>query len=437
MFQFSRPHLIKGLTAVVLALVVSWVALDHFVPSPPSKLTIATAFEGSTFQYFGRRYKEVLARAGVKVNLRETAGGVENLRLLQNPKSGVDVAFVTGDVSGNRLVPGLLSLGPIFTDPFWIFYSAAESFDRLAQLKGKRVAVGPVGSGTRLSAEMILNKAGINAGTATLLPLAGLDAVRALTSGKIDAAWINGGPNSPAVQALLRDPRFRLMNFKLAEAYTRIFPNLVKVTLPEGVIQIDPPNPPNNLTLLGTTTRVLIRSDLHPAIVQLLAQAIKEVNGEQGLLHRRGQFPMTSDPEYPMSPIAVEYYKNGPSLLGRYLPFRMTVYAQRAIAALIAMLAIIFPAISLTPRLYLWVVQSHMRKLYRRLRAVENELRWELTMPQVHSLKAELAALDQAAKDISVRNSDALFSFRYHLDRAHSLLASRIAQERTLSPKPK
>ena len=45
-----------------------------------------------------------------------------------------------------------------------------------------------------------------------------------------------------------------------------------------------------------------------------------------------------SDREYPMSPIAVEYYKNGPSLLGRYLPFRMTVYAQRAIAALIAML---------------------------------------------------------------------------------------------------
>jgi TRAP-type uncharacterized transport system substrate-binding protein len=435
MFRFSRRQLFKGLAAIFCILGISWLALGYFVPSPPSKITIATAFKGSTFDYFGQRYRERLARAGVKVELRETAGVLENLRLLQDPKSGVHIAFATGDVSESSHAPGLLSLGPIFTDPFWIFYSSTEPIDHLPQLKGKRIAVGPIGSGARYSAEKILGKGGVNSETATLLPFAGIDAVSALKDGRVDTVWINGGPDSPAVQALLANPSVRLMDFQLAEAFTRIFPNLVRVVLPKGVIEIDPPNPPNDVTLLGTTSRVLIRNDLHPAIVQLLAQTLKEEHGGQGLLQRSGEFPMSSDPEYPMDQIAVDYYKNGPSLLPKYLPFWMTIYAQRAIALLVATLAIVLPVFSFAPKLYIWSIQSHLRNLYRRLRVVEDALQWELTVPQAEALQSELADIDQAASAVSMRNADLLFIFRYHLDRAHSHLASRLAEAQNQKPK--
>lgn len=157
MFGFS----FKVLAATFCILGISWLALDYFVPSPPSVITIATAFKGSSFEYFGQRYRERLARAGVAVELRETAGTVENLRLLEDTKSGVHIAFVTGDFSDSSHAPGLLSLGPIFTVPFWVFYSSTEPIDRLSQLKGKRIAVGPIGSGTRYSAERILSKGGV------------------------------------------------------------------------------------------------------------------------------------------------------------------------------------------------------------------------------------------------------------------------------------
>jgi len=435
MFRFSRRQLFKGLAAIFCILGISWLALDYFVPSPPSKITIATAFKGSTFDYFGQRYRERLARAGVKVELRETAGGVENLRLLQDPKSGVHIAFVTGDISDSSHAPGLLSLGPIFTDPFWIFYSSTELIDRLSQLKGKRIAVGAIGSGTRSSAEKILSKGGVNSETATLLPFAGLEAVSALKDGKVDVVWINGGPDSPAVQALLANPSVRLMDFQLAEAFTRIFPDLVRVVLPKGVIEIDPPNPPNDVTLLGTTSRILIRNDLHPAIVQLLSQTMKEEHGGQGLLQRSGEFPMSIDPEYPMSQIAIEYYKNGPPLLQKYLPFWMTIYAQRTIAALIATLAIALPVFSFAPKLYIWSIQSHLRNLYRRLRVVEDALQWELTVPQAEALQSELADIDRAASAVSMRNADLLFIFRYHLDRTRSRLASRLVEAQNQKPK--
>ena len=429
MLNLGRGYLIRWLATIFCIVGISWLALEYFVPSPPSTITIATALKGTTYDYFGQRYRERFARAGVKVNLRETAGVLENLRLLQDPSSGVAIAFVTGGVSDGSHAPNLLSLGLIFNDPFWIFYSSGESLDNLSQLKGKRIAVGPEGSGARYTTERILSKANINSKTATLLPFGGDEAVDALNDGKVDVVLIPGGSDSPAVRALLTNRRVRLMDFSMAEAFTRIFPDLVRLTLPKGAIEIDPPNPPDDVTLLGTTSKVLIRNDLHPAIVQLLARTMKEEHEGPGLFQRAGEFPTSFDPEYPMSQIAIDYYKNGPSLLPKYLPFWMTIYAQRAIAFLVASAAIVFPVFGFAPRLYAWFVQERMRRLYRRLRIVENALQAELTVAQVEALQNELTDLDRATSVVPVRNSDLYFMFRYHLDRTRARLVE--AQNQT------
>ncbi len=422
MLRTRRRNLTLGLIGVLLIMGVSWLALEYFVPSPPSTITIATGRKGTTFDYFGQRYRERFARAGVKVELRQTAGALENFRLLQDPNSGVDIAFTAGGIADSSQAPKLLSAGLIFNVPFWIFYPSAESFDDLTQLKRKRIAVGPEGSGARYTAERILGKANINSKTATLLPFAGNAAVEALNTGKTDVALIVGGSDAPSVGALLQNPRIQLMNFSTAEAFTRIFPDLVRLVLPKGVIEMDPPNPAKDVTLLGTTAKVLIREDLHPAIVELLARAMKEEHSGPGLFQRGGEFPASEDPEYPVAPIAIDYYKNGPSLLSKYLPFWMTVYARRMIAFLVGALAIVFPAFSFGPRLYGWFVQQRLRKLYRRLRIVENALQADHTASQVEALQSELADIDRATGTVPMQNSDLYFMLRYHLDRTRSQL---------------
>jgi hypothetical protein len=198
---------------------------------------------------------------------------------------------------------------------------------------------------------------------------------------------------------------------------------MVQLELPEGVIEVDPPNPPEDVTLVGTTAKVLIRNNLHPAIVQLLAQALKEEHQGAGLFQRSGQFPAIDDPEFPVSPIASDYYKNGPSFLARYLPFWMTVYAQRGIAFIVAALAIVFPAFGFAPRLYEWLIQRRLRRLYRRLRVVESTLESELTGPQIKLLESELTEIDRAARAVPLRHSDLYFMIRYHLDQLRSRLA--------------
>ena len=339
--------------------------------------------------------------------------------------SGVDIAFVTGGISDSSHAPDLLSMGLIFNDPIWIFYSSAGSLDSLSQLKGKRIAVGPEESGARYAAERLLSKANINSKTATLLPFGGDAAVDALDDGKVDVILIAGGSELPAVRALLTNPRVRLMNFSIAEAYTRIFPDLVRLVLPKGVIDIDPPNPSNDVTLLGTTSKVLISRGLHPAIVQLLARTMKEEHDGPGLFQRAGEFPTSVDPEFPMSQIAIDYYKNGPSLLPRYLPFWMTMYAQRRDYVSGRIDGNCFSGLSFRAQ-PIWVdCPRTPARLYRRLRVVENALQEELSVPQVEALKMNWRTLDRATRIVPMRNSDLYFMFRYHLERTRSRLPRR------------
>jgi len=95
---FSRLQLFKALAAIIGAVAIVSLALIHFIPAPPSKVVMATAFKGASFEYYGRQYREIFARYRVDLELRETAGAVENVKLLQDPKSDVQIAFTTGGV---------------------------------------------------------------------------------------------------------------------------------------------------------------------------------------------------------------------------------------------------------------------------------------------------------------------------------------------------
>ena len=121
MFRLGRPRYFVGLAAVAGVLAGTWLALVYFFPAPPSKVTIATATGGSTYELLGNRFKAILARSQVDVTVRLTNGAAENLRLLQDKNSGVAAGIVAGGVSDGALSPDLRSLGRVNYQPFWVF----------------------------------------------------------------------------------------------------------------------------------------------------------------------------------------------------------------------------------------------------------------------------------------------------------------------------
>ncbi len=415
MLGVNRNHLLAGLAAILCIAGLAWIALDHFVPAPPKKITVAAGSKGGAYEFYARKYRDILARNHVTLDIRSTEGTVENLKLLQDPKSGVSVGFVQGGVSNSTQAPGLESLGRINYLAFFIFCRATDSFADLTQLKGKRIAVGPESSGTNMVVTKILRSNGITPQNATFLPLGGRAAVDALDAGKADVLIMGNVLEAPLIQNLLRDPGVRLISLPRVKALTRKFPFLTRLELPSGVVDFERNIPGADVTLIGTTSSVLVRGDVHPEIIGLLARALVEVNSEPGVFQQFGEFPTQTDPEYPMAESAHDFYKNGPSFLQRYLPFWVSNYARRTLAILVTAIAIVVPIFSYAPKLYLWFLRRRIIQLYRELRVVEHGLQSGLLEPQVIALEGDLERIDRASTALPMRHSDLFFALNAHI----------------------
>ena len=141
-----------------------------------------------------------------------------------------------------------------------MFTRGDAKLSHLTQLSGRRIAVGPEGSGTRSIAEMLLTQNGIVSGDAAgsaLSDLSGEDAAQALQRGEVGAALFVVAPQAALVRELLADPDVHLMNFARASAYERRYPFLSRVTLAEGMVHLERNLPANDVQLIAPTATSL------------------------------------------------------------------------------------------------------------------------------------------------------------------------------------
>ena len=429
----DRYQIVFVLAVLLAASTLAWATMAIFVPAPPSHIIIAGGPKGGSYEQYAMKYREILARSHVKVDVRTTDGAAENLKLLEDSTSGVVAGFALGGIAKGVKAPDVKSLGRVKYTAVFVFYRASERLTDLAELKSKRIAVGPAGSGTRIIAEMVLKANGVTPDNATFLPLSGLPAVDAMESGRADVQFVASDLDAPTMQRMLRNPDMRLLSLRRAKALTRNFPFLTRLELPEGVIDHEKNIPPNDVTLVGTTASVLVRDDLHSAIVSLLAAAVEEVHREPGIFNQLGEFPSQIDLEFPMSEGALDYYKNGPSYLNRYLPFWFATYVRRGLALLITVLAVALPIFSYAPKVYQWLMRRHILTLYRNLRLLDAKIRSGLSTRDLTVLQTEVSDIEQAASVLPMRHSDLFFQLRTQIDLTRGRLA-RAAAEPTPAP---
>ena len=414
------PRVIGAFVCLVALL---WLALWFYIPAPPSSITLAAGLKGGAFEHFADSYREILARYHVRLNLRFSKDAPDYLRLVKDPRSRIDAAFVVAGQAIANQSSDFVSLGRINYAPIWIFYRGEKPILRLTQLRGKRVNV----FGASLI-HQILAAHGVTADNTTMSKFLGVpEATKALRSGEVDAVIFPPFDlNSPGIQSLVHDPTIRLMNVAQAEALTKLFPSLNRVVLPQGVIDLEKNIPASDVNLIASANAVVVRKNLHPELIYLLARTLQEVHGAAGVFQKAGEFPTQTDPEYPVAEEARDFYKNGPSFLHRYLPFWMINYAKRAAAIIVAAVAIVIPLLTFGPRLYEWLLRTQLIRLYRRLRAVNTRLKDSLTADGLAALQADLEEIDRAANILPMRHSDLFFSLLMHIDMTRTRRAARL-----------
>jgi TRAP-type uncharacterized transport system substrate-binding protein len=414
---------------VVVAAALLAAAYVVLKPAPPGHVVLASGPKFSDFEAFGERYREELARYGIEVTLRATEGSTANRRLLRDARHDVDFGFLRGGTSAEVLADEeakggvrLVSLGSLFYEPIWIFYrrDAAKALPggrltSLAQLRGWRINTGARGSGAAGLMRRLLEANGVPRSEIDFDRQAQGPGVASFLEGSLDALVLVQAPEGAAVQVLLREPGIALYEFARAEAYARRFPYLERVVLPRGIVDFARDVPPRDVTLVAPTTMLVAREDTHPALIQLFVQAAHRIHGAPGWFARVRQFPAPQEAELPLAREAERYYRSGPPLLQRYLPFWLANLIDRMWVALLSIIALLIPLGRIVPPLYEFRVRSRVFRWYRHLRAIEVELsRRSRPAPE---LLAELARLEEKVENIALplSHTDELYDLRTHI----------------------
>ncbi len=401
-----------------------WLALRFVQPAPPRTLTMSGGPPGSSFEAIAERYRAILARSGIDLKVIPSEGSLQNLDRLDSPHSRVDIALVQSGITETAQHRGdrddIVSLGSMFYQPLAVFYRGPRPISRLSQLKGKRIAIGKEGSGTRLLALALLHANGIDpSGPTRLLDLEGEAARKALLDGRVDAIFLTGDSTPPAtIRAMLHTRGVLMFNFKQADAYTRRFPYLHKLEIPAGAFDLGANLPPKPVTLLAPAVELIAHSDLHPALCDLLIGAAQVVHGRANLLQSAHEFPNTSTYTFPLDEEAARYYQSGDrSLAYRYLPFWVASLVTRIAVVLVPIIVILIPGLRYLPQLYRWRVDSRIHHRYGELMALERQSLGELTEERRAALLERLEEIERSVilRKIPGSHAEQLYQLREHI----------------------
>jgi TRAP-type uncharacterized transport system substrate-binding protein len=417
--------LFPALVAAILAFAAAFYFVDPF---PPRHITIACGPPESANYNYAQTYREILSREGIMLELVNTAGSAENLKLLGAASGGVDVAFVQGSMKSLVQNTDLMSLGSLFFEPLWIFHRGDLTLRRLPDLKGLRLAVGEEGSGTKILTMRLLAHNNVLSQNTTILSYGYQKAADMLLAGEVDVAFFVSTHLAAHVINLIDSKSVKLMGLERAEAYALLYHYLYVLKLPEGVIDFEANIPARDPTLVAPTTQLVARPDLHPALINLLLGAAKIIHETGGDFEREGEFPTPKYLDFKLSPDAERFYKFGAPFLQRYLPFWIAILVSRITILLLPLVAVFLPLFKLMPLLYRWRMRSRIYRWYSKLRAFDPERHKEEGPERLQEYLAGLDGIEEKVSNISVplSFSEELYHLRMHIDLLRSGLKEKL-----------
>jgi len=425
------------LLAVVLVGATLWVSIQFPIPAPPRRIVLASGPEFGLYHQHALRYRELLARNGIEVELKRSSGAGENIELLLDPASGVDVAFVQGGLKQPPRTDGLVMLISLYYEPLWIFHRVSDTPTEIRELKGRRISNGGPGTGTHASTEPLLLANGLDVDSTPRMPLNGPEALAALRRGDVDVMFYVGGVDTPFVRDALNDPALKPMSLPRAEAYAHRWPHISRLTLSEGTIDLERSVPQQQVSLIGTKAMLAARDGLHPAIINLLVDAAREIHAEQDEFKAAGEFPNTAPVDLRVSMHADNYRRYGASAFYNYLPFWVAAFLERAIILLVPMLVVLLPLLSYIPKFIRWRMRSRIYRWYGELALIERDVGSGQDLPPIDQWLRDLDRIEHAVEGVRTPACYAseAYTLRDHIGLVRRAVLAR-ANVANISPGP-
>jgi len=276
-----------GLIFLGMLVVQGYSALAFGQGVSPKELAISTASSGGAWFPIGAGMAEVIKKsvAGVQARVQTTGGGVENVKLVHDGKTelGITISYLAYngyngiDPYKSKMQNIRTLCSGLSTGVMQVVVPANSKINSLADLKGKKVAVGPAGGGALTVLNDIFQEYGFKMGNITPSYVAYDEGVTMMTDGHIDAAVIYAALPTPAVKTLATSSHsFRMLDLeeKIQKSLLSKYPYYVPITIPKDMY-----GTASEIKVVGTPNIIIVYSKLSDDLVYKLTKAFFEPAG--------------------------------------------------------------------------------------------------------------------------------------------------------------
>jgi TRAP transporter TAXI family solute receptor len=248
---------------------------------PPTHVRLTSGIPGAGFHPLGAALRDSFARVlpSVVVDVQESPGAVRNLQALQRGQA--DLGFAFADVAYMAYTGGLdeepkpfdriRGIAVLQLTPLHLLVRADGGINRLEDLPGHRVSLGPVGSGTALTSSIVVRAFGIDPQDLRMERRPFNDATDRLLAGAIDAAFVDAAyPADAVVHATRGGARILPVEGPAVNRLRAVYPFLRVTAIPGGTY----PNHAAHVPTVGIDSVLVCRADLPEALVYALTRAL-------------------------------------------------------------------------------------------------------------------------------------------------------------------
>ncbi|HEY0181489.1 MAG TPA: TAXI family TRAP transporter solute-binding subunit [Rhodopila sp.] len=288
---------------------------------PPRDVTIETGPVGGSYYETALKYREVMQRHGIELRLRPNPDSLVIIDDVDRAGSDVDIGF-TAQAVRREQYPRTEAAGAIELQPLFVFYNIGRlgGLATPSSLRGKQIVLPTEQSATSRAALEVLNLYGVTRANTRIAFMQLDQAVHALESGQADAGLFMLAPSNGFITEMAQSDPLRLLSETEGKGITRHLPFLRTTVLSRGSFDIDNNIPPDDVELVAATVNVVVRKNIHPAVLYMLLEAMKEVHRGTTLISDAGEFPSVSGTDLLPHPLAPEYAKSGLPWTYREMP---------------------------------------------------------------------------------------------------------------------
>lgn len=252
------------------------------------ELTISTGPKSGRAYAFAEALAVVVSESEpqIRINIIESAGSVESMEWLQSGKLDLAIGQTDADAGSQ-----IRTVSYLYPELFHLAVRVDSGIASPSDLKGKRVATPPEGSGSYNSFKYVMSHYGLQDSDVTIVPLKADEINPAFLRGDVDAVFRNLPLGETMTRELLSTGQAQLIPFDQLDAMRVPKPYMIGITIPKGTYRAaNPAVPEEDMLTIGVQNVLFANADIPDHVARSITRVLYEHQNALVQLNQQAAF---------------------------------------------------------------------------------------------------------------------------------------------------